>query len=116
MQGSECVDHGQRRAVGVADDALGTVADLGWINLRHDQRNLWIHPEGAGVVDHHGPVRHRDRGPVRRDLIRHVEHGDVDPVKGLGGDLLDHDVLTADLQDLASRASRGDEANLPPDV
>ena len=101
MEGTERVHHRQRRAVGVADDALGSVADLGGIDLGHDQRHVGVHPEGTGVIDHDRPARHRDRGPVRRDLVRHVEHRHVDAVEGLGGQLLDHDVLAADLQDLA---------------
>ena len=55
-------------------------------------------------------------GALRRDLVRHVEHGDVDPVKGLGGDLLDHDILATDPQDPAGGTGGGEEANLAPDV
>src|SRR5674476_1349433 len=116
VQRPECVDHRQCRAVGVADDALGAVADLGGVDLGHDQRNLRIHPEGTGVVNRDGPVRHRDRGPLGRYVVRHVEHRDVDPVEGLRSDLLNHDILTADLQNFPGRARGGEQANFAPDV
>src|SRR5665811_473621 len=116
MEGPERVDHRQGRAVGVADDALGAVADLGRIDLGHDERNFGIHPKGTGVVDYDSPVRHRDRSPLRRDLVWHVEHRDVDTVKDLRSDLLDRDILTPNLEDLAGRTCRRDEAYLAPDV
>ena len=39
-----------------------------------------------------------DRRPFLRDLVGHVEHGDVDAVECVRGQLLDHYLLAADRQ------------------
>jgi len=56
LDGVQGDDHLDGRAVGVGDDATGTHEGIGSIDLRYDERDILLHTEGAGVVDHHGAV------------------------------------------------------------
>ena len=88
-------DHRQRGAVGVGDDALGPVAYLLRVDLGDDQRHVRVHPERAGVVDRDRAPGGGDRRPLRRHLVRHVEHGHVDAVEDLRLQRLDLELLAA---------------------
>ncbi|GAA1854123.1 hypothetical protein GCM10009772_33660 [Pseudonocardia alni subsp. carboxydivorans] len=106
--------HRQRRAVRVGDDPLGPLGHLLRVDLGHDERDLGVHPERAGVVDGDRAAGGGDRRPLGGDLVGHVEHRDVDAVEDLGLQLQDRDVLAADRQHLAGAAGRGDQADLAP--
>ena len=106
--------HRQRGAVGVRDDPLGPVRGGVRVHLGDDQRHVGVHPEGAGVVDGHGPALGGDGRPLRADLVRHVEERDVHAVEDLGRERLHGDVRTPHPDDLAGRARRGHEADLAP--
>ena len=62
---------------------LGRVGRGGGVDLGHDERDVGVHPEGAGVVDRDGAARGGDRRPLRGDLVGDVEHRDVDAVEDL---------------------------------
>ena len=51
-----CKRNGQRDgdAIRVRHDPLGQVFQLMPIHFGHDQRHLWVHPPGGGVVDNNG--------------------------------------------------------------
>ena len=86
------------------------------VHLGHDERHVGVHPERAGLVDHDDAARRRDRCPLRRDLVWHVEHREVDAVEGLGRHRLNLDLLAPDRQHPARRPRRGDQPDLAPDV
>ena len=56
LDGVQGDDHLDGCAVGVGDDATGADEGIGSIYLRYDERDIILHTEGAGVVDHHGAV------------------------------------------------------------
>src|SRR6202035_3041398 len=64
---------------------------------------------------HHAAGR-RDRGPLRGDLVGHVEHGHVHPVEHLRGQRQDLDLGAADPQVPARGPGRGDQPDLTPHV
>src|SRR5699024_9127027 len=97
-------------------DTARPVTGLVSVDLGHDQRDVGVQAESAGVVDGHGAACGGDRGPLLRDLVWHVEHGHVDAVEDLGGQGLHGDVLSAHAQDLAGAARGGDQADLTPHV
>ena len=109
-------DQGERGAVRGRDDPLGTVRGLLRVDFGHDQGYLGVHPERAGVVHDHRAVAGRDRRPVRRYLVRHVEHGQVDAVEHVRSQRHDLDLPAADPQPPPGRAGRGDQPDLPPHV
>ncbi len=74
----------------------GRLPDGLGVDLGHHQRHVGVHPERAGLVDHDHAAGGRHRRPVGRHLVGHVEHGQVHAVEGLGGQLLDLDLLAAD--------------------
>ena len=86
------------------------------VDLGHDQRHVGVHPERAGVVHHDGTAGGRDRRPLGRDLVGHVEHGDVHAVEDLRGQLDDGELLAAYGEGLARGAGRRDEPDLAPHV
>ena len=49
-------DHHDRRAVGVGNDATGTVQGILGIALRHHKGHIVVHTESTGVVNHHGTI------------------------------------------------------------
>ena len=52
-EGLEDGHGGHGRAVGVCNDALGTVVDVVGVDLGDDQRNLGVLTPGRGVIDDH---------------------------------------------------------------
>ena len=56
LDGFQDDHHHDGRAVGVGDDAAGTHQGVFGIALGNDEGHVRIHPERAGVVDHHGAV------------------------------------------------------------
>jgi len=109
-------DHRQRGAVRVRDDPLRPVRQLLRVDLRHDQRDLGVHPERARVVHGHRAVAGRDRRPRRRDLIGDVEHGHVDAVERVLAERHDLGLAAPDRQPPPGRPGRGDQPDLAPDV
>ena len=49
-------DHHNGGAVGIGDDSAGTHEGVGGVALGHHERDVGIHTESAGIVDHHGSV------------------------------------------------------------
>ncbi len=56
LDGFQRHHHQNRRAVRVRDDTPRTHERILRIDLRHHQRHLLVHPERAGIVDHHRSV------------------------------------------------------------
>ena len=71
LDGVQCHDHLDRRAVRVGDDPPGSPLRILGIHLRHHKRHILVHAEGARVVDHHGPVL----GDRLRELARRAGTG-----------------------------------------
>jgi hypothetical protein len=109
-------DHREGRAVGVGDDPLRPLAGGGRVDLGHHERDVGIHPERTGVVDDDRAIGHGNRCPGRRDLVRDIEHRDVDAFEAAFGERDDLDLFAAYGQLPPSRARRGDEPDLTPDV
>ena len=86
IQRFQCHNHNNGRAVGVSDNAL-VLQDVFGVNLRHNQRHLGIHTEGAGVVDNNGTSFHS----VRSELLGNAatsEQSDINTLEGVFGSLL----------------------------
>ena len=56
LDGIQCHDHLNRCAVWVSYDSARADEGIGSINLWHDQRDILLHTEGTGIVDHHSTV------------------------------------------------------------
>ena len=56
LQGLEAHDHHDGRAVGVGDDATGSVEGILSVALGHHEGNILVHAECGAVVYHHGAV------------------------------------------------------------
>ena len=51
-----------RRAVRVRNDILALIdVDRVWVDLRHDQRDIWVHTEQRAVIDDHTACSSRNR-------------------------------------------------------
>ncbi len=116
VEGAEGVDHRQGDARRVGDDAPRTVAHLGRVDLRRDQRDLGVPAEGGAVVDDDRAPPCRDRHPLGGHVGRHVEQRDVDAVEDLLRQLLHDKVLTAHGEGATGRLLRRDQPDLAPDV
>jgi len=56
LDGLQHDNHHDRRAVRIGNDTTWAVQRIFSVDLRHDQRHIIVHAEGAGVVDHHSPI------------------------------------------------------------
>ena len=100
-----------RRAVGVRDDALVPREVVG-VDLRHDQRDVRVHPPRRRVVDH-GRAAGRGLG---RELLRRpaagAEQRDVDALERVRRRQLDLEVPPADRDPAPGRPLRCQEPQL----
>ncbi|MDF2581099.1 MAG: hypothetical protein K0S49_2678, partial [Microbacterium sp.] len=113
--GVEHLQHGHRGhrgAVGVRDDALGRVDRGVGVDLADDEGNLGIHAPSAGVVDDDGARLGEPRGVRARTGRTGGEEGDVDAGGVGGGDVLDDDGVTGELDRGPRGASGGEQAQL----
>ena len=101
---------GQSGTSAVIAEQFGTAMMPLWsrmrprVDLGDHQRHVRVHPEGRGVVDHDGAGLHRDRRELPRDAAAGREQRDVDAVEGVLVELLDDDLLAAEVERLAGRA------------
>ena len=107
-------DHGQCRAVGIRDDPLGPVAYRPGVDLGHDEGDVRVHPECAGVVDGYRAPLGGNRRPLRRDVVGNVEHRDVDAVEDLRRERQNFDVLATHRQPASCRPRRRHQSDLAP--
>ena len=101
-----------RRAVRVGDDALRRVGGQVAVDLGDDQRDVGVHPERRGVVDH-DRARHGElRGERSRGGGAGGEQGDVEPARVGGLGVLDDDVGALPRQGGSRRAGRREVPHL----
>ena len=82
FDGLQSHHHHNRRAVGIGYDIARTVQCIGGIDLRHDEGDIIVHTERAGVVDHDCPVLRdglciltRDTATCRDECHIHIAEG-----------------------------------------
>ncbi len=90
----------------------GMALEIGWIDLRDDQRDGRVHPPGRRVVDDRRTVSDRRRGKLLRDVAAGREQGDVDAGEGLGDGLPDLERATVDRHCPSGRPAGGEQAQL----
>ena len=96
---------------GIGDDAL-VLPDTARVDLGDHQRHVRVHAEGRGIVDHDRASLDGSGCELPGDVAARREQRDVDTLKGLLSELLDHDPLTAEVDGLAGRAGAGQRLEL----
>ena len=82
------------------------------VHLWHHQGHRRIHAEGTGVIDHHSALLHRHRGPLTGHRTASRGQHQINASEGFGTHRLHGQALTFELHRLASRAGRGQQAQL----
>src|SRR5439155_5701321 len=83
-----------------------------WVDLRHDERNVGVHPERVRLVDHRRARLHEHRRVLLRLRRARRAERDLDALEGGGLDALDADRLAPERHRLADRALRGERPEL----
>ena len=78
LQGLQHNHHHDGGAVGIGDDATGTLQGIGGIALGNHQGYIIIHTEGTAVVNHHAAVLGDGLGKLLRRAGTGRGKGDVD--------------------------------------
>ena len=100
VQGIERHQGDGRSAIRVGDDAVMQF-DVGSVNFRNHQRDFFIHPERARIIDHHATGFGGQGREFFRDAAAGAEQRDVDPAERIPGQLFDGDLFPAKCQLLA---------------
>ena len=102
---------GHGRAVGVCNDALGTVVDVVGVDLGNDQRDLGILAPRRGVVDD-DRAGSRELGSIlTRGRSSRREDRNIDPREVSSCDVFDDDLFALPRQGRSSRTSGRKETN-----
>ena len=102
---------GDGGAVRVGDDAL-VIPDAAGVDLGDHQRDVRVHAEGRGIVDHNGACLDRNRRELAGNAAAGREQRDVDALEGALGEFLDHDLFAAERDGLAGGAGAGQRLEL----
>ena len=113
LDGLEDDHHHDGGTVGIGDDAAGTYESVGGIALGHYERNVGVHAESAGVVDHDRTVL----GDGLSELLRSAGSGgskrNVDILEIVVVlEKLDREILALELVGAAGAARRAEKGKL----
>ena len=106
----QCHDHLDRRAVGVGDNAARGVLRIFGIDLRHHQRHVGIHAEGARIVDHDRTVSGDRLREFARSSGSGRSEGEIHPLEVVVMlQQFDSYILSAEFIDTARAALRTEQ-------
>ena len=82
------------------------------VDLRHDQRDVLVLAEGAGIVHHHAAGLGRNGSEFLRDAAAGAEQRDVNALERILGQFRHGDVLALEFQFFADRTRGGEQGEL----
>ena len=97
---------------GLATMPLGSDVEVLGVDLAHHERDVGVHPPGAGVVDHHGPGRGDARRQLERGTLAVAEQRDVEPGQVGRRRVLDRHLTVAPRQRRARRPGGREEPHV----
>ena len=83
------------------------------VDLRHDERYVWVQAKGRGVIHEHGAGAHDRRGEALGNVVFRRAEDDVHAGEGGVRRLLEGDILSLPRHDLAGRAGACEQVQLP---
>jgi hypothetical protein len=80
---------------------------IGCINFRHDERDIRVHAEGAGIINDYATGLRGDRSEFLRDAAAGTEECDVDAFESVFGEFPHRQLRALERHRLARRTGRG---------